>query len=57
MLPAYLTHQNLALLFSLSSLELTEKHGGLLTYGKQWGISSIADLPFYMIPLFGLLVN
>lgn len=44
-----------ALLFGLASLDSTEKHGGPPTYGKQWGVLSLEELPFYAIPVFALL--
>ena len=45
-----------AVLFGLASLDLTGKHGGSATYGKQWGITSLENLPFYGVPLFSALV-
>jgi len=46
-----------AVLFRLVLLDGTGKHGGPPTYGKQWRILLLSDLPFYTIPLFGVLVS
>jgi hypothetical protein len=46
-----------AVLFRLASLDASEKHGGPPTYGKQWNIVKLEDIPFYAIPLFALLVS
>jgi hypothetical protein len=46
-----------SVLFGLASISSAEKAGGPATYGKQWGIKAITDIPFYGILLFGLMVS